>query len=84
MIQRTGPGRYQILCQHAPRADCPGHRPWYRTLAKFVLLEVISRPRPKQEKSTYRNLCKDLDASFGILASDVMIFLENTDKDWTF
>jgi hypothetical protein len=79
--------RYQIVNEHAhshmraldtglgiPRTD------------KFILLEVVSRPRGKAAKvAFYENLCASLQEKCGIVASDVMIsFTENTDEDWSF
>ncbi|NTB97272.1 tautomerase family protein [Agrobacterium tumefaciens] len=79
--------RYQILNEHDPshfRAldtglDIP------RT-GQFLLVEVVSRPRKKEEKiAFYDDLCRDLQAKCGIASSDVMIsFIENTDEDWSF
>lgn len=79
--------RYQILNEHAHshfRAldtglDIP------RT-QKFVLVEVVSRPREQAQKvAFYDNLCRDLKEKCAIEPSDVMIsFLENTDVDWSF
>ncbi|MGG6898650.1 tautomerase family protein [Rhizobium sp. BR 315] len=53
---------------------------------KFVLVEVVSRPRGRQAKvDFYHNLCVALDKTCGIQASDVMIsFVENSDEDWSF
>ena len=79
--------RYQILNEHDPahfRAldtglDIP------RT-DRFVLVEVVSRPRSREEKKAlYANLCEDLGADCGIAASDIMIsFVQNSDADWSF
>jgi len=53
---------------------------------RFVLVEVVSRPRSREEKlSFYENLCADLHRKCGISAADVMIsFVQNTDDDWSF
>ncbi|MEM9591274.1 MAG: tautomerase family protein [Pseudomonadota bacterium] len=53
---------------------------------KFVLVQVISRPRTHEMKETfYRLLCEELERSCGIASSDVMIsIVENTDEDWSF
>ncbi len=79
--------RYQILTEHAksrmiiedtgldiPRTD------------KVVVLEVISRPRPRELKETfYRLMVEALEAECGIKPSDVMIsMVSNTDEDWSF
>ncbi|KAB0677245.1 tautomerase family protein [Aureimonas leprariae] len=79
--------RYQIVHEHEAshmRAldtglDIP------RT-ERFVLVEVVSRPRPREQKlSFYANLCTDLREQCGIEPSDVMIaFMQNTDDDWSF
>ncbi|CAN7196296.1 tautomerase family protein [Phyllobacterium sp. LjRoot231] len=90
MVQTFGVSaedRYQIVNEHAPshmRAldtglDIP------RT-EKFVLLEVVSRPRGTPAKvAFYENLCSALQEKCGVPASDVMIsFTENSDDDWSF
>ena len=79
--------RYQIVLEHDAshlRAldtglDIP------RT-EKFVLLEVVSRPRPREVKlAFYQRLCTALQDTCGIAASDVMIALTiNSDEDWSF
>ena len=53
---------------------------------KFVLVQVISRPRTRKMKEDfYRLLCEELKRSCGIASSDVMIsIVENTDEDWSF
>lgn len=79
--------RYQILFEHEPShllaLDTGLNIP--RTEA-FVLLEVVSRPRDRDQKiAFYENLCADFKVICGIAASDVMIsFVENTDDDWSF
>lgn len=79
--------RYQILVEHEPthlRAldtglDIP------RT-EKFVLLEVVSRPRDRAAKlAFYELLCAQWERECGIAPSDVMIsFVQNTNDDWSF
>lgn len=79
--------RYQIVQEHEPThfiaqdtgLDIP------RT-EKFVLLEIVSRPRTQDEKrSFYANLCADLQAGCGLEPTDLMIsFVQNTDDDWSF
>jgi hypothetical protein len=79
--------RYQIVLEHDAshlRAldtglDIP------RT-EKFVLLEVVSRPRPREVKlAFYQRLCTALQETCGIADSDVMIaFTINSDEDWSF
>jgi hypothetical protein len=53
---------------------------------KFVLLEVVSRPRTRGEKQTfYNDLCAALDQECAIIPSDVMVsFVQNTNDDWSF
>lgn len=79
--------RYQIVNEHAPlnmRALDTGLG--IPRTNKFVLLEVVSRPRGKAARvAFYENLCAALQEKCGIAASDVMIsFTENTDEDWSF
>ncbi|MDX0015133.1 tautomerase family protein [Sinorhizobium meliloti] len=79
--------RYQIVSVHAPlhmRALDSGLG--IPRTDKFVLLEVISRPRGKAAKvAFYENVCAALQEKCGIATSDVMIsFTENTDEDWSF
>ena len=52
----------------------------------FVLLEVVSRPRPRTAKvAFYADLCSTLRTRCGIAGSDVMVsFTENADEDWSF
>jgi hypothetical protein len=79
--------RYQVLFEH--------ERSHMRALDtglgiertdRFILLEVVSRPRARGEKTAfYENLCTDLQEKCGVQSSDVMIsFVENTDEDWSF
>ncbi|MBO9195398.1 tautomerase family protein [Rhizobium sp. 16-449-1b] len=53
---------------------------------KFVLVEVISRPRTRSAKlEFYERLCELLRRECGIPTADVMItFVQNTDEDWSF
>ncbi|MGY5775193.1 tautomerase family protein [Rhizobium sp. LEGMi135b] len=53
---------------------------------KFVLVEIISRPRAKEAKMAfYANLTAVLKSRCEISPSDVMItFIENNDEDWSF
>ena len=79
--------RYQVVHQHKPgemivedtglgipRSD------------KVVVVQVISRPRRREEKEAfYRLLCEELNRACGIAPSDVMVsIVENTDEDWSF
>jgi hypothetical protein len=79
--------RYQILTEHEPshlRAldtglDLP------RT-DKFLLLEIVSRPRPRAEKLTfYETLSRALESECDMSPDDVMVsFTQNSDEDWSF
>ncbi|NTF16518.1 tautomerase family protein [Agrobacterium tumefaciens] len=53
---------------------------------RFVLVEVVSRPRTTEEKQAfYLNLSEDLLEKCNISPSDVMVSLvENSDADWSF
>lgn len=53
---------------------------------KFVLLQVITRPHPREQKTAfYKNLCDELQRSCKIPPSDVMVsIVGNTDEDWSF
>ncbi|CAI3954863.1 4-oxalocrotonate tautomerase family (PptA) (PDB:1BJP) [Commensalibacter communis] len=79
--------RYQILTQHKPGflvaedtgLDIP------RT-DKFVLIQMISRPRSaEQKKKFYSLVCQLLKENCGIETSDVMTsIVVNSDEDWSF
>lgn len=78
---------YQILNEHEPshlRAldtglDIPRSN-------RFVLIEVVTRPRTHAEKvGFYERLCELLSERCGIASTDVMVsVVQNTDDDWTF
>jgi hypothetical protein len=53
---------------------------------RFVMLEVITRPRTRAEKvGFYDRLCTVLSKKCGIASSDVMVsVVQNTDDDWSF
>lgn len=79
--------RYQIVSEYEPsrfRALDTGLG--FERTEKFVLLEVVSRPRSKADKiSFYENLCHELASECAVPPSDLMIsFVENTDEDWSF
>jgi hypothetical protein len=79
--------RYQIVNEHTPshmRALDTGLG--FPRTEKFVLLEVVSRPRGTPAKvAFYENLCSALQEKCGVPVSDVMIsFTENADDDWSF
>lgn len=79
--------RYQIVQEHPPEhfivqdtgLDIPRTR-------DAVVVTVTSRPRTREMKETfYAELCRELKASCGIEASDVMVsIVTNTDEDWSF
>ena len=79
--------RYQLVTEHAP-----SHMKALDTglgiprSDRFVLVEVVSRPRSREEKlAFYANLSADLDAKCGISPDDVMVsFVQNSDADWSF
>jgi hypothetical protein len=79
--------RYQILHEHEAShvrvLDTGLHIP--RT-EKFVLLEIISRPRSRAAKEAfYSDLTRELEIRCKIEPSDVMItMLNNSDEDWSF
>jgi phenylpyruvate tautomerase PptA (4-oxalocrotonate tautomerase family) len=78
---------YQILNEHEPthlRAldtglDIPRTK-------DFVLIEVVTRPRSREEKvGFYKRLTDKLASACDIAATDVMIsMVQNTDDDWSF
>ncbi len=79
--------RYQILNEHPDgnlRALDTGLG-FQRTL-RFVLLEIVSRPRSKEDKVLfYEELAKALLQSCDLAATDLMIsFVTNSDEDWSF
>lgn len=53
---------------------------------KFVLLEVLSRPRGADAKvAFYRDLSIALSQECDVSSADLMVsFVENTDEDWSF
>ncbi|QXZ80505.1 tautomerase family protein [Rhizobium sp. L51/94] len=79
--------RYQIVFEHEDthfRALDTGLG--FTRTDRFVLIEVVSRPRPRVEKlSFYENLGVQLSERCGIPTSDLMVsFVENSDEDWSF
>jgi hypothetical protein len=79
--------RYQIVHEYKP-----GHVRFEDTglgiarTNKFVLLQVVTRPHPEEQKTAfYKNLCDELQRSCDIPPSDVMVsIVGNTDEDWSF
>lgn len=79
--------RYQLVSEHEPThmiledtgLDIP------RT-SRIVLLQVVSRPRGKEQIAAfYRLLAKTLHARIGLLPSDLMVsVVENQDEHWSF
>lgn len=79
--------RYQILTEHEPThlsaldtgLDLP------RT-HKFLLLEIVSRPRSRAEKPAfYETLCRTLESECDVSPGDQMVsFTQNGDEDWSF
>ena len=79
--------RYQIVFEHdAHQLRALDTGLGFTRTEKFVLLEVVSRPRPKEAKQAfYRLLCEKLQAACGISKADVMVsFVINGDEDWSF
>jgi len=79
--------RYQVVTQHTRNmmiAEDTGLG--LQRSDRFLLVEVISRPRSRDEKlHFYQNLCADLFDRCGVPPEDVMIsFVQNTDDDWSF
>jgi hypothetical protein len=79
--------RYQVVSEYEhPFLQAHDTGLGIQRTEKFVLVEVVSRPRGKQAKvDFYQNLCVALGKKCGIQASDVMIsYVENSDEDWSF
>ena len=79
--------RYQIVHEHkASRMVVEDTGLGIPRTDKVVMLQVTSRPRSEEIKTTfYRLLCEKLEARCGIASSDVMVnFVINTDADWSF
>ncbi|APO67353.1 4-oxalocrotonate tautomerase protein [Rhizobium gallicum] len=78
---------YQILNEHAAshfRALDTGLD--IARTDKFVMIEVVTRPRTRAEKMDfYERLCRLLSENYGVESSDVMVsIVQNTDEDWSF
>ncbi|AHI25106.1 tautomerase family protein [Komagataeibacter swingsii] len=79
--------RYQLVSEHEPThmviedtgLDIP------RT-PKVVLLQVVSRPRGKEQIAAfYKLLAETLQARCGLAPSDLMVsIIENQDEHWSF
>ncbi|MDF1631303.1 tautomerase family protein [Mycoplana sp. MJR14] len=79
--------RYQILQEHEAshlRALDTGLN--IQRTEKFVVLEITSRPRPRESKvAFYSNLTLALQDRCDVAPSDVMVSLHiNSDEDWSF
>lgn len=79
--------RYQSVTQHRPNElvlEDTGLG--YTRSNEVVLLTVISRPRPEQQKvEFYRLLAERLQANCGLSSDDLIVsIVENSDSDWSF
>jgi malonate semialdehyde decarboxylase len=79
--------RYQSVTQHRPGElilEDTGLGYWRSN--DVVLVTVVSRPRPQEEKLRfYRLLAERLHERCGISPDDIIVSLiENTDADWSF
>ncbi|GBR07405.1 tautomerase family protein [Acetobacter oeni] len=79
--------RYQLVSEHEPShmivedtgLDIP------RT-NKVVLLQIVSRPRSKEQiENFYRLLAEKLEKGCGLASSDLMVsIVQNSDEHWSF
>ena len=79
--------RYQCVTQHRPgELVLQDTGLGYTRSANVVLLTVISRPRPQQQKTTfYRLLAERLQADCDLSPDNLIVSLvENADADWSF
>jgi malonate semialdehyde decarboxylase len=79
--------RYQCVTQHRPgELVLQDTGLGYTRSTNVVLLTVISRPRPQQQKTTfYRLLAERLQADCDLSPDDLIVSLvENADADWSF
>ncbi|QCY12018.1 tautomerase family protein [Pseudomonas sp. MPC6] len=79
--------RYQCVTQHRPgELVLQDTGLGYTRSANVVLLTVISRPRPQQQKTTfYRLLAERLQTDCDLSPDDLIVSLvENADADWSF
>jgi tautomerase-like protein len=79
--------RYQLYQEHSPEhfiVEDTGLG--ISRTSQVVVVSVVSRPRTDEMKRAfYAELCRELKASCGIEASDVMVsIVTNTDADWSF
>jgi malonate semialdehyde decarboxylase len=79
--------RYQSVTQHRP-GELVLHDTGlgFTRSANVVLLTVISRPRPQEQKiAFYRLLAEQLQVDCGLSPDDLIVsVVENTDADWSF
>ena len=79
--------RYQIYEEHAPNHFIVQDTGLgIQRTDNVIVVTVLSRPRTEEmKKAFYAELCRELKASCGIDASDVMVsIVTNTDADWSF
>ena len=79
--------RYQIYEEHAPNHFIVQDTGLgIQRTDNVIVVTVMSRPRTEEmKKAFYAELCRELKASCGIDASDVMVsIVTNTDADWSF
>lgn len=79
--------RYQSVTQHGPgELVLEDTGLGYERSGDVVLLTVISRPRPQDQKiAFYRLLAEGLREHCGLSPDDLVVFLvENSDSDWLF
>ncbi|NTE84536.1 tautomerase family protein [Agrobacterium tumefaciens] len=79
--------RYQILNEHEPSHLCALDTGLdIPRTDRFVMVEVVSRSRSSEEKTTfYETLCSALQERCATAPTDVMVsFTQNTDEDWSF
>ncbi len=79
--------RYQILQQHDAAHLCVEDTGLgFERTADVVVLQVTSRPRPREQKQAfYADVARQLEQRCGLAPTDLMVsFTENTDADWSF
>lgn len=79
--------RYQCITQHRPgELVLEDTGLGYTRTSNVVLLTVVSRPRPEDQKVRfYRLLSENLKTNCGVSPDDLIVTLvENKDADWSF